>query len=94
VHRERVAGGGPLMAAAYLVCLSDPRVGAPIETACASRMAAVETYRDQLATMWRRPSASLQLEHDGRVIASFRHYNPERHHFNGLLVRQREQGLR
>lgn len=74
----------------YVVTLRDPRVddAAPRERGFAGRVAAVEAFRDLLATMWRRPGAMLQLVEDGAVTAEFAHRNPERHHFNGLLVRQ------
>lgn len=75
----------------YTVRLSDPRVGdgAPAEWESSSRLFAVSIYREVLATMWRRPGASLQLAHGDEVLTTFRYHNPDRHHFNGLLLRQR-----
>lgn len=57
----------------FWVTLRDPslRGGAAIPSHFDDRAEAVEHYRDQLATMWRRPGGSLELEADGAILASF-----------------------
>jgi hypothetical protein len=57
----------------FVVTLIDPAYlgGAPIVTHHEDYTIAKGKYRDRLATMWRRPGGSLELEADGEILASF-----------------------
>lgn len=56
----------------FVVTLRDPSLlGGASATTHATKEIAMREYRDQLATMWRRPNGSLELEEDGKIVVRF-----------------------